>query len=168
MSAAKSYFNIATVRLGWYFGFLFGLSFFTASIANADPKQLPKLPSSVVAPTAITLNCIDGAKTLPALDLCRANFETVREYAEEYNQRIKRFCNSLNNFDSQLRTKALAKKLSWKDYDEIKINILAELEECNPDIGDYYAPYRARMREYKQALKQHDVRREAIVNRMDI
>lgn len=168
MNTLGTYPNHPRRGCSYHMSAILACALFAANAVNAGPEQLPKLPSTVVPPSEITLACINASNTLPALDICRANFETAREHAEEYNQRIWRFCNSLTRFDAKLRSKALANKLSWDDYDDLKENILAELEECNADTGDYYAPYRARIREYKRALELIKARRDAIVNRIDI
>jgi hypothetical protein len=136
-----------------------------ANLNIALGASIPRLPESVTAPEAITLNCVASARSLPALEVCRSIFEVMREAAEEYNQRIARFCRSLNAFDAALRAKASSGRIGWDDYDDLKERILAELAECSPDSGDYYAPYRSRMREYRAALKLHNSRRKDLIRR---
>lgn len=126
-------------------------------------QEIPKLPATVQAPAAIGLECFKNAKTLPVLEGCRLAVETVRQTNEEYNARIQRFCRSLLGFDASLRAKAASGKLAWEDYEEIKVGVANELTECDAQQGDYFAPYRARVREYRAAMEYHGTQREAIV-----
>lgn len=137
---------------------------YVAGVAYAAGEKVPTLPPTVTPPKALTLTCIDAAKTLPALDFCRATFEAAREEAEEYNKRIARFCRSLIIFDSKLRDKASNQRISWDDYEDLKDTITSELQECDASGGDYYAPYREQIRVYKQAIDLVKSRRDAIVN----
>lgn len=125
--------------------------------------EVPRLPETVVTPDPLTLKCVTDARTLPALELCRAAAESARAITEEYNVRILRFCDSLLRVDGKLRHKAQQGRLKWQDYEELKEDIQVELGECDLDNGDYYAPYRARMREYRQVIEHIPKRRESIV-----
>lgn len=126
-------------------------------------EKLPSLPDNVVPPNALTLKCIQEAKTFPALEVCRSVAEAVRDSSEEYNKRITRFCDSLLKHDGTLRLKATQGRLSWDDYEELKLEIQNELNECRPETGDHFSDYRARIREYRSAISLYKLARESIV-----
>jgi len=137
-------------------------------LSSAAEEKVPTLPITVIPPKALTLACIDAARTLPALDYCRATFEAARGEAEEYNKRIARFCKSLISFDAKLREKASKRRITWDDYEDLKEVITSELQECDAKVGDYYAPYREQIRVYKQAIDLVRSRRDAIVKVLEI
>ncbi|MBU1308680.1 MAG: hypothetical protein KKE30_03990 [Gammaproteobacteria bacterium] len=124
---------------------------------------LPRLSEAVSSPTPLTLKCVTDSKILPNLDFCLVAAESARAIIEDYNHQIRRFCDSLLRFDNKLRNKAKQGLLGWQDYEELKETIQTELDECDPVKGDYYAPYRARMREYRQIIEHIPKRRQSIV-----
>lgn len=136
------------------------------STALMAQEQIPVLPDTIKPPETIEYACIAKAQTFPQLEICRAEMENLREHNEEYNKRIKRFCDSLLRFDGKLRKKASLGKLSWDDYEDLKHEINTTLNECNEKKGDHYAPYRARIREYKKGMNLIDVKKKAIIDQI--
>jgi len=133
--------------------------------SNAQ-ESIPKFPNNIETPNQIGYSCISDATNFPSLEVCRANIENARDHAEEYNIRIKRFCDSIVSADARLRSRAKSRKLSWDNYEIFKVEIRNVLIECDESKGDYYAPYRARIREYKQGIALIKTKRKAIVDQI--
>jgi len=132
-------------------------------ICLAHSQDIPSIPNSLLPPNALTLDCFQKAKTFPMLEVCRVAAEAVRDAAEDYNNRITRFCHRLIQHDGLLREKAKMGKLSWSDYEELKLKIQSTLDECDPKQGDHFSSYRARIREYRSALELYTLAKESIV-----
>lgn len=136
-----------------------------ASRTDAQVDSIPRLPSALREPAVITTQCFRDARILSHLEECRLILEPHREELEEYNRRITRFCKSLVAFDARQRSAARQGRLTWEHYERLKAQIAAALVECDPRDGDYFAPYRARFREYSAAMKLHHAKRNAIRRR---
>ena len=147
------------IRLGILYSFAW-----PALLANtaSGTEELPSLPSTITPPSALTLKCIQEAKTFPDLEVCRTAAEQVRDLSEEYNKRITRFCDSLLKHDETLRSKAKQGRLKWSDYEELKQQIQSALDECDPWTGDYFSAYRARISEYRRTIELYKSARESI------
>ncbi|ELB2904308.1 hypothetical protein ACTQ75_000890 [Vibrio alginolyticus] len=124
---------------------------------------MPKPPAQAQHPTPITLDCVEQAKTFPDLELCRQQAEAARELVEDFNKIMTKFCDSLLKVDGKLRKKAKEGKINWEDYEEIKEDIVEQLNECDPNNGVLFASYRARIREYKRIMAYIPKRKETII-----